>query len=164
MYEVATRDIPARSVLCLKRSVEGAPGAWAFGKEFVSILREHRLPMVEGRAGAAFSIYWGEVSDDSDGPVEWCRPVPSDQAEQLAAEVPELGLRDEPAHREAFIHLGPGGQIEPAQWQLIAQSLHGWVQQHAAQPSELGARVTYLADPPTAENQGPDCDFAIPIT
>jgi hypothetical protein len=43
MYEVAAREIPARSVLCLKRSVEGAPGAWAFGKEFVAILRHHRL-------------------------------------------------------------------------------------------------------------------------
>jgi hypothetical protein len=32
------------------------------------------------------------------------------------------------------------------------------------QPSELGARITCLADPTTAENQGPDCDFAIPIT
>lgn len=94
MYEVATRDIPARSVLCLKRSVEGTPGAWAFGKEFVSILREHRLPMMEGRAGAVFCIYWGEVSDDSDGPVEWCRPVPTDQAEQLAVEVPGLVLRN----------------------------------------------------------------------
>ena len=130
----------------------------------VAILRHHRLPTIEGRAGAAFSIYWGEVSDDSDGPVEWCRPVPTDQAEQLAVEVPELVLRNEPTHREAFIHLGPGGQIEPAQWQLISQSLHGWVEEHAALPSELGARVTYLADPTTAENQGPDCDFAIPIT
>ncbi len=32
MYEVATRDIPARSVLCFKRSVDGTQGAWAFGK------------------------------------------------------------------------------------------------------------------------------------
>jgi DNA-binding transcriptional MerR regulator len=107
MYEVATREIPVRSVLCLKRSVEGTDGAWAFGKEFVSILREHHLPMMKGRAGAVFSIYWGEVSDDSDGPVEWCRPVPTDQAEQLAVSVPELVLRNEPAHREAFVHLGP---------------------------------------------------------
>jgi DNA-binding transcriptional MerR regulator len=164
MYDVATRDIPARSVLCLKRSVEGTDRAWAFGKEFVSILREHHLPTMEGRAGAVFSIYWGEVSDDSDGPVEWCRPVPTDQAEQLADKVPELVLRNEPAHREAFIHLGPGGQVEPAQWQLISQALHGWLEEHTAQPSGLGARITYLADPTTPEGQGPDCDFAIPIT
>ena len=33
MYEVETREIPSRSILCLKRNVEGEAGAWAFGKE-----------------------------------------------------------------------------------------------------------------------------------
>ena len=94
MYEVATRDIPARSVLCVKRSVEGIDGTWAFGKEFISILRNHDLPKMDGRAGAFYCIWWGEVNDDSDGPLEWCRPVPTDQAEQLAIQVPELVLRD----------------------------------------------------------------------
>jgi DNA-binding transcriptional MerR regulator len=164
MYEVATRDIPARSVLSLKRSVQGTDRAWAFVKEFVSILREHHLPRMQGRAGAVFSIYWGEVSDDSDGPVEWCRPIPTDQAEQLAVEVPELVLRNEPAHREAFIHLGPAGQGKAAQWQLISHSLHVWLDEHTVQPSEVGARITYLADPTAPDGQGPDCDFAIPIT
>jgi DNA-binding transcriptional MerR regulator len=164
MYEVATRDIPARSVLCVKRSVEGTQGVWAFGKEFIATLREHRLPRLDGRPGAVFSIYWGEVSDDSDGPVEWCRPVPSDQAEQLSVTLPGLVLRTEPAHREAFIHLGPGGQIDPAQWQLVSQSMHGWLQAHAVEPNDLGARITYLADSTTPEGQGPDCDFAIPLT
>jgi hypothetical protein len=68
MYEVATRVVPVRSVLCLKRNVEGTPEAWVFGKEFVAILRRHRLPTIEGRAGAAFCIYWGEVSGDSEVP------------------------------------------------------------------------------------------------
>jgi DNA-binding transcriptional MerR regulator len=163
MYEVSTRDIPARSVLSLKRGVERTPGIWEFGKEFISILRNHDLPRMDGRAGAVYCIYWGEVSDDSNGPLEWCRPVPTDQAERLAAEVSELVLRTEPAHHEAFIHLGLGTQIEPAQWQLIAQSLHGWAQEHTVQPSELGARITYLADATTPEGQGPDCDFALPI-
>jgi hypothetical protein len=147
----------------LKRRVGGEAGAWARGKQFVAILRQHRLPTMEGRAGAAFCIYWGEVSDDSDGPVEWCRPVPPDRAEHLAAEVRELTLRTEPAHREAFIHLGPGGQIEPAQWQLVSQSLHAWAQERAAQPSELGARITYLARPASIGIGGPDCDFAVPV-
>jgi hypothetical protein len=119
---------------------------------------------MEGRAGAVFCIYWGEVSDDSDGPLEWCRPVPTDEAEQLAAEVPKLVLRDEPGHREAVVHLGPGGQTEPANWQLIAQSLHDWGEQHGVWPSELGTRITYLADASVAEKGRPDCDFAIPIT
>jgi DNA-binding transcriptional MerR regulator len=84
MYEVATRDIPARSVLSVKRSVEGIDAAWAFGKEFISILRNHDLPRMDGRAGAFYCIWWGEVSDDSDGPLEWCRPVPNSSAQRCS--------------------------------------------------------------------------------
>ncbi len=87
----------------------GQQGAWALGKEFVALFRERPLPRMQGRAGAAFCIYWGKVSDDSDGPIEWCRPVPGDRAEALTAEFPELELRTEPAHREAFVHLGAAG-------------------------------------------------------
>ncbi len=165
MYAVATRDIPARSVLSVKRSVQGIDGTWAFGKEFISILRNHDLPKMDGRAGAFYCIWWGEVNDDSDGPLEWCRPVPTDQGEQLALDVPELVLRTEPAHREAFIQLGRFGQIEPAQWPLITQSLLDWSREHKVQPSDLGARLTYLADAtvPELETKGPDCDFALPI-
>jgi DNA-binding transcriptional MerR regulator len=166
MYEVNTRDIPARSVLSVKRSVQGTDGTWAFGKEFISILRKHDLPKMGGRAGAFYCIWWGEVNDDSDGPLEWCRPVPTDQAEQLAIQVPELLLRTEPAHREAFVHLGRWPHAEPSQWPLITQSLLDWSQEHQAQPTQLGVRMTYLADAtvPDRETQGPDCDFALPIS
>jgi len=165
MYAVATCDIPARSILSLKRHVEGIDGAWAFGKEFISILRDHDLPRIDERAGAFYCIFWGEVNDDSDGPLEWCRPVPTDQAEQLAIQVPKLVLRSEPAHREAFIHFGQSTQIEPAQWPLITQSLLDWSQEHKVEPSHLGARMTYLADStvPDRETKGPDCDFALPM-
>lgn len=75
MYEVAIREIPERTVLCLKRNVD-PQGAWALGKEFIAVLRERPLPKMEGREGAMFSLYWGEVSADSDGPIEWCKPIP----------------------------------------------------------------------------------------
>ena len=55
MYEVATREMPERSLLCLKRNVD-VQGQWAFGKEFIAILRERPLPKIEGREGAAFCI------------------------------------------------------------------------------------------------------------
>jgi DNA-binding transcriptional MerR regulator len=102
MYEVTTREIPERSVLCLKRNVD-EKGAWALGKEFIAIMRERPLPRMEGREGAVFAIYWGEVSADSDGPVEWCKPVPESEARALSSHYPELSLRTEPAHREAYV-------------------------------------------------------------
>src|SRR5262245_45680566 len=64
MYDVATRDLPERSLLCLKRNVD-EQGAWALGKEFVAILRQRPMPRLDGREGATFSIYWGQVSADS---------------------------------------------------------------------------------------------------
>lgn len=166
MYEVATRDVPARSVLTVKRRVAGTDAAWAFGKEFIAILRHHDLPRMEGRAGAFYCIWWGEVNDDSDGPLEWCRPVPTNRAQQLASQVPELVLRGEPAHREAFIHLGRGADTDPAQWPLITLSLRSWAQEHkvpATEAGALGVRMTYLVDAAAPAGQGPDCDFALPF-
>jgi hypothetical protein len=140
MYEVSTREIPDRTVLCLKRNVDGEAGAWALGKGFISLVRGKELSHMEGRAGAAFCIWWGLVNEDSDGPLEWCLPVPGDQAGALATRVPELSVRTEPAHKEAFIEL-PAPVIAPTQWELVSQSLQSWAAGHGAQPSDLGVRV-----------------------
>jgi DNA-binding transcriptional MerR regulator len=124
MYEVAMREIPERSLLCLKRNVEEQE-MWAFGKEFMGILRERPLPKIEGREGAAFCIWWGLVNDDGDGPIEWCAPVPAAQAESLAPHYPELTLRTEPAHLEAFVALPDPEDVgdEVAHWQLVPHIL-----------------------------------------
>jgi DNA-binding transcriptional MerR regulator len=160
MYEVSTREMPERSLLCLKRSVAGVDRAWAFGKEFIALLRRHQLPQLQGRAGAFFCIYWGEVSEDSDGPMEWCRPVPLDEAEALAARCPELTLRAEPTHQEAFVKIGDG-QIDGAEWQLVSRSLEAWSeQQHDILPTDLGVRITYL---PSEVGQDSYQDFAVPF-
>ena len=169
MYEVTTREMPRRSLLCLKRNVDET-GAWALGKEFIALVRDQRLPRIEGREGAVFSIYWGQVSADSDGPIEWCKPVPRTEAEGLAAQFPELTLRIEPAHREAYVDLGPGGQISPAQWQLADEALRSWAdaqgidpKQLSLTPEDLGVRITYLASRPLRETSAPECDFAVPF-
>jgi|SRR5579862_2520949 len=162
MYEVSIREIPDRSLLCLKRHVDGYDGVWALGKEFVGLLRERPTPSIDGRAGAAFLIYHGEVSDDSDGPVEWCRPVPDDDADALAAEFPTLTLRTEPEHEEAFIPLG-AVEVSAAQWQLVSDTLFGWAAQQQRRPSELGVRITYLASRPLTPDSRPDLDFAVPL-
>jgi DNA-binding transcriptional MerR regulator len=171
MYEVATREMPDRSLLCLKRNVD-EQGQWAFGKEFIAIMRERPLPKIEGRAGASFCIYWGLVSADSDGPVEWCTPVPQAQAHALAEHYPELTLRTEPAHREAFVAVpvGPGG-ISAVHFQLAMEALQAWGQEQeqehegerlALTPEDLGLRITYLATGPVTARV-PDCDVAVPF-
>lgn len=169
VYEVETRDMPERRILCLKRNVDEA-GAWALGKEFIGIIRDARLPKLPGREGAVFSIYWGEVSQESDGPVEWCKPVPEAEAESLAEQFPELTLRVEPAHREAYVRLsgGPDG-IDTARWPLADQALRAWAETDidyeklSLKPQDLGMRITYLASGPPTETSAPDCDFAVPF-
>jgi DNA-binding transcriptional MerR regulator len=168
MYEVATREIPERRLLCLKRNVD-LKGRWAFGKEFIAILRERPLPKMEGREGAAFCIWWGLVNGDSDGPIEWCKPVPAEQAESLAPQYPELTLRTEPAHREAFVALPDAGDAA-AHWHLAGESLEAWSQEQeqehkgerlALTPEDLGLRITYLASALGTEE--PYCDMALPF-
>jgi hypothetical protein len=137
--------------------------------------RERRLPRIEGREGAFFCIYWGVVSGDSDGPVEWCRPVPQAEARALAERYPDLTLRTEPAHREAFVVLpaGPGG-FSAAGFQLAAESLQAWGQEQeqehegerpALTPEDLGLRTTYLATGSVTAASVPDdyCDLALPF-
>jgi len=164
MYEVATREMPERSLLCLKRNVD-EQGQWAFGKEFFAIMRERPLPKIEGRAGAVFCIQWGWVGADSDGPVEWCKPVPKAEARALAEQYPELTLRTEPAHGEVFVALPAAWGA--AQWQIAIESVQAWEQEHenedvrlALTPEDLGLRITYLATVPVTH---PDCDFALPF-
>ena len=162
MYEVATRTLPERSLLCQLRHVADEKETFAFGKEFLAIFKERPQPFV---AGAPFLIliYHGEVSPDSDGPVEFCRPVSAEQAEELAALYPELTLRSEPAHEEAFVHLGET-QLSGAQWQLVSESLRSWSAAEGRMPSDLGVRLTYLAEPPITSDSRPEIDFAVPLS
>lgn len=139
------------------------------GKQFIGIVRDQRLPRSNGAESAVFCIYWGEVSEDSDGPVEWCKPVPDDAAETLAAQFPELTLRVEAAHREAYVALGKGGQVSPVEWRLVEQTLAAWAEEQGIEPEklttkpeDLGVRITYLAGD-SSSGSGPDCDFAIPF-
>jgi DNA-binding transcriptional MerR regulator len=163
MYEVSTREIPGRTVLCLKRNVVGGDAAvWAFGKEFISLIKGKDLPRIEGRTGAGFLIWWGLVNEDSDGPLEFCLPVPADQAEALASRIPELSVRTEPAHKEAFVELG-APNVPPAEYELISQSLQSWVIENGVKPIDLGVRMTYLTTPPITAESVPDTDFAVPF-
>ncbi len=101
-----------------------------------------------------------EISEDSDGPMEWCRPVPVDEAEALAARLPELTLGAEPAHQEAFVKIGDG-QIDGAEWQLVEQSRHaGSEQQPDILAADLGLRITCFPS-----EAGPEThhDFAVPF-
>ncbi len=156
MYDVQTRDVPARSILCRKRNVAGEAGAIAFGKECIGLLRDRPPARLEGPAGANFCIFWGEVTNDSDGPLEWCRPVPDEHAAIVAVDYPEFSLRSEPAHKEAFIDFGTASPVQ----QLVSESLLAWANEHEVTPIDLGVRITYHF--PTQPASVTSSDFAVP--
>jgi hypothetical protein len=158
------RDIPARSLLCLLRHASNRQEVWDLGKEVIGMLKAQPPPRADGVAGAAFLIYYGEVNQDSDGPVEFCWPVPQDLAGQLAASFPGLTLRTEPAHQEAYIHLPPD-PLTAAQEQLLSDSFTAWTAEQQRQPSDLPLRVTLLTTtaPVTDAGRRGGSDFALPL-
>ena len=159
MYDVGTRDLPARQLLCLQRHLN-ATDTVGLGKEFIGRFRDGAVPQLEGVAGAPFVIYYGHVSEDSDGPVEWCRPVPDSQAADLAAQFPDLTLRTDPAHEEAFVRL-PTAEEAGRQWLPVLQAMETWGDAHRRQPA--GAIRQLLLWPRTSPGYGPECDFAVPL-
>ncbi len=88
--------------------------------------------------------------------------MPDDQADEIAARFPDLTLRTEPAHEQAFIHLGTV-EVPAAQWQVVAETVQAWAAEQHRQPANLGARVTFLARLPITADSRPDCDFAVPL-
>jgi DNA-binding transcriptional MerR regulator len=163
MQEIKVRDVPARSLLCLLRHASSEQEVWDLGKEVIGMLKARPTPRVEGVAGAAFLIYYGEVNQDSDGPVEFCWPVPQDLAGQLAADFPALTLRTEPAHQEACIS-GQAAQ-RAAESHLVDEEFRAWVAERQQEPSDLPLRVTLLhtVAPVTEAGKSAGFDFAFPL-
>lgn len=60
---------------------------------------------MEGIAGCPFLVTYGDVSDDSDGPMELCRPVALGSIEDSVPAIADVQLRVVPAHDEVFIRL-----------------------------------------------------------
>jgi DNA-binding transcriptional MerR regulator len=162
MYEVAVRDIPARSLLSLMRHLHEGE-VMQIGREFfIHRMARGGVARVDGIAGAPFTIYYGEVSGDSDGPVEFCWPVPSGQAAEIAARFPDLTLRTEPAHQEAFVGQGrPGIWSNGAEAEVAIESLIAWAAEQQRQPSD-GVRMVLIFNPAN-QGAGPDCEFAVAL-
>jgi DNA-binding transcriptional MerR regulator len=160
MYEVELRDVPERRLLCVLRRIHADELVAKSRELFLYPLRDAQVPRIEGVAGAPFLIFHGEVSGDSDGPVEWCRPVPADEAERLAAELPAFALRTEPAHQEAFVRLGAANGIESGtEAELALRAVLDWAAEHRREPNG-GVRMVLIHNP-AKEGKGPDREFAV---
>jgi DNA-binding transcriptional MerR regulator len=163
MYEVELRDMPERKELSLLRRLHSDELMTQSRELFLYPLRVAQVPRIEGAAGAAFVIFHGEVSGDSDGPVEWCRPLPAEQAEHYAAELPQFTLRTEPAHQEAFVRLGPMrlGEDGGVEGELALRAVQAWARDNGREPAG-GIRMALLFNPANG-GAGPDREFVVPL-
>jgi DNA-binding transcriptional MerR regulator len=160
MYDVSTRDMPARSLLCVLRHAH-TDDLFALGRDLIARVRPVAPPRASDPVTAPFVIFHGEVSEDSDGPIEWCWPVPADQAEEIAGRFPDLALRTEPAHQEAFIHVGQAWPSDIAQITPVVESLFAWAAREHRQPS--GGIRQLLISNPSSGGRGPDGEYAVAL-
>jgi DNA-binding transcriptional MerR regulator len=158
-YDIQTRAIPERKLLAIARHLH-ADQADAFFADAFTRLRS-AAPGVEGMAGAPFLVFYGEVSDDSDGPVQLCRPVAVDPRTGSAPAMADIEFRVEPAHEEVFIRLA----MKEMGWPALApavDALEAWVSEQRREPA--GAlRQVLIADQRTAAPDTMVCDLSVPL-
>jgi len=164
-YEVQVRRMPERRVLSINRHLLSNETDAFFDDAFARL--RSAGPGLPGIEGAPYLIFYGEVSDDSDGPVELCRPVSTLSALTTQTTPPvdelraEVEARIEPAHDEAFVRLTMAEMGWPAMLPVV-DALEAWTARKGRQPR--GAlRQVLIADQRTAEPKTPVCDLTIPL-
>ena len=157
-YDIQTRTIPGRTLVAITRHVHANEAGPFFSDAFARLRAAG--PGVEGIAGCPFVVYYGEVSDDSDGPVELCRPVAAGPAGPHRAN-PDLEARTEPSHEEVFIRVAMKDMGWPA-LAPAADALEAWIRERRRAPA--GAlRQILIADQRTAEPDTEVCDLSVPL-
>jgi len=158
-YDIKTRIIPDRTLLSISRHLHAGETDAFFGDAFARL--RSAGPGVEGIAGCPFLVFYGEVSDDSDGPMELCRPVAPGSAADPVTATADVQLRVEPAHDEVFIRLAMKDMGWPA-LAPAADALEAWIREQRREPA--GAlRQVLIADQRTATPDTPVCDLSVPL-
>jgi len=158
-YDVQTRNIPERTLLSITRHLHADETDAFFGEAFARL--RSAAPGVDGIAGCPFLVFYGEVSDDSDGPVELCRPVAAGIASDTATAITDVQLRVEPSHDEVFIRLAKKDMGWPA-LAPAADALEAWLREQRREPA--GAlRQVLIADQRAATPDTPVCDLSVPL-
>ncbi|WP_330240416.1 MerR family transcriptional regulator [Streptomyces sp. NBC_00525] len=136
MYEIVEREVPEQKVLFLQRHVTAADLP-AFLAESTELLFSHLRRAEACLSGPLFAVYHGLVSEDSDGPVELCAPT-----RNAVEPAGRIGVRIEPAHREAYTALTkrPDGDPSiPAAHDAVA----AWLTAHGHSPTAPNREVYY---------------------
>lgn len=144
MYEISIRDVPEQTVLTEQRHLLAPELPHWIG---AALDRQQSAASATGGAIAApFVAYHGEVSEDSDGPVEACTPIDPVRAGEVDAPV-----RVEPGHREAFTRIVKAQVVFPDILSAY-DAVESWIAQNGERV--VGSpREVYFAD---FDSAGPD--------
>ena len=158
MFDIDVRSMPERRLVTISRHVHSHQTDGFFDQAFARLRTAG--PGIPGIEGVPFLVFYGEVSDDSDGPIELCRPVAPDVDVQVEA-TGDIELRVEPAHDEAYIRLALRDLGWPAM-RGACDALERWVAEHQRHPA--GAlRQLLIADQRTANPETLVCDLTVPV-
>jgi len=159
MYQIELRSLPRRNLLTICRHVT-MDGTDAFFSDAFSRLRA-AAPGLEGIAGCPYLIFYGEVSQDSDGPLELCRPVAPETAEGAVAGLAGVEFRTERPHEEVYIRLAAADMSWPA-LMPACDALVRWTAERQRDPAGP-LRQVLIADRRTAAPDTLVCDLTIPL-
>jgi DNA-binding transcriptional MerR regulator len=137
---VRCRDVPAQPVLTRQQRI--------LAPELSGWLNTTMAELGHKATGPMFVIYHGEVTQDSDGPVEVCVPVRRSHTVQ-------------PAHREAFVRLRKA-QVAYPQILSAFDAVVAWIDARGLKVAG-SPREVYFADFQAAASGDEVCDVAYPI-
>lgn len=154
MYDVKIREVPAQRVLAVSVNTlaDALPGHI---ETSMDRLFKHLAATGATVSGAPLVIYHGDVSTDSDGPIEVA--VPFDGTVQPAG---DLVVREEQAHDEAYVTITKGEIVYPnilGAYTAVEQ----WLGAQSREPSGP-PREVYFADWDAIGDTDPAADIAFP--
>ncbi|MFE3178290.1 MerR family transcriptional regulator [Amycolatopsis sp. NPDC059090] len=152
MYDVSVREMPARTLLVTSEHLT-ADRIGEFAAPLFAFFGGPAVPRPEGSAGRPFLRYHGEISNDSDGLVEFCCPIDPEGGDIA---FPEMTLSTDDAGREAYVTV-PKANMMTA---LGAESLHRWLAGHDVE-ADWKPRQIFLCDPGAAALDDPVFELAV---
>jgi DNA-binding transcriptional MerR regulator len=155
MYEVSVRDVPARALVSITEQLT-VDQIGEFATPLFKLFGGPTIPRPDGIAGLPFLRYHGELSNDSDGQVEFCCPINEADIDEIADRFPDMTSSTDRASREAYISV-PKADMTTA---LGFESLHQWLVAHNEQ-TDWKPRQIFLLDPAAANATDPVYELAV---
>jgi hypothetical protein len=159
MKDITVRAIPERKIASITRHITSGEADEFFATAFPRL--RAAAPGLPGIEGVPFVVYYGEVSQDSDGPVELSRPVAPQTPTGTVASSADIQVRLEPAHDEAYIRLSQAEMHWPRMLPF-ADALERWIRDNDRRPS-APLRQVLFADLRTAQPGTLVCDLSVPL-